>query len=80
MPNSRRFTLKQFLARQRLLLHGYESRKLKFVPKIIYFVIKRLTELIEGMQFTNSNYNKTYDSQEVWTNIPLKRLHKPSLF
>ena len=74
VPNSRRFTLQQFLARQRLLSHGYESRKLKFVPKIISFVIKRLTELIEGIQFANSNYDQTYDKQEIWTNIPLKRL------
>jgi len=73
VPNSKRFTLQQFLARQRLLLHGYESRKLKFVPKIIYFVIKRLTELVEGIQFTNSNYDHTYDKQEIWKNIPLKR-------
>jgi len=73
VPNSRRFTLQQFLARQRLLSHGYESRKLKFVPKIISFVIKRLTELIEGIQFANSNYDQTYDKQEIWTNIPLKR-------
>ncbi|XP_052252721.1 protein tyrosine phosphatase domain-containing protein 1-like isoform X3 [Dreissena polymorpha] len=42
---SHEFTLQQFLNRQRHVLHGYEARRLKFVPKIIYTVCERLLEL-----------------------------------
>ena len=29
-----KFTLDQFMRRQRLLLHGYEARHLKHIPKV----------------------------------------------
>jgi protein tyrosine phosphatase domain-containing protein 1 len=32
--NTREFTLQQFLNRQQHILHGYEARKLKYVPKV----------------------------------------------
>jgi len=32
--NAREFTLQQFLNRQQHVLHGYEARKLKYVPKV----------------------------------------------
>lgn len=28
------FTLRQFLSRQRSMLHGYQARKLKHIPKV----------------------------------------------
>ncbi|CAG2111283.1 unnamed protein product, partial [Medioppia subpectinata] len=37
--------LAQILQRQKLLLHGYESRHLKYVPKIIYMICERLLKL-----------------------------------
>ncbi|XP_069101631.1 LOW QUALITY PROTEIN: protein tyrosine phosphatase domain-containing protein 1-like [Argopecten irradians] len=39
------FTLSHFLNRQKHVLHGYEARKLKFVPKIVYVTCERLLEL-----------------------------------
>lgn len=30
------FTLNAFLIRQRYFLHGYESRNLKYIPKVCY--------------------------------------------
>ncbi|XP_064605201.1 protein tyrosine phosphatase domain-containing protein 1-like isoform X2 [Liolophura sinensis] len=39
------FTFNQFLNRQRHILHGYESRRLKYLPKIIFVVCERLLEL-----------------------------------
>lgn len=32
-PGSHEFTLQQYLNRQKHILHGYEARKLKHVPK-----------------------------------------------
>ncbi|XP_052085009.1 protein tyrosine phosphatase domain-containing protein 1-like [Mytilus californianus] len=43
--DSREFSLQQFLNRQKQILHGYEARKLKYVPKVIYVVCERLLEL-----------------------------------
>lgn len=45
--NAREFTLQQFLNRQQHVLHGYEARKLKYVPKIIYVICERLLELAQ---------------------------------
>ncbi|KAK7805378.1 hypothetical protein U0070_003296 [Myodes glareolus] len=41
-------TLAQYLIRQRHLLHGYEARLLKYVPKIIHLVCKLLLDLAEN--------------------------------
>ncbi|KAK7068889.1 Protein tyrosine phosphatase domain-containing protein 1 [Halocaridina rubra] len=39
------FTLQQYLYRQRNVLHGYEARTLKNIPKLIYVVCERLLKL-----------------------------------
>ncbi|XP_077987260.1 protein tyrosine phosphatase domain-containing protein 1-like [Glandiceps talaboti] len=44
-PCAYAFTLKQFLIRQKHLLHGYEARELKYIPKIVHIVCKRIVEL-----------------------------------
>ncbi|XP_062621924.1 protein tyrosine phosphatase domain-containing protein 1-like isoform X2 [Saccostrea cucullata] len=44
-PGSHEFTLMQYLNRQRHMLHGYEGRKLKHVPKVIYVVCEKLLQL-----------------------------------
>nr|XP_056712094.1 protein tyrosine phosphatase domain-containing protein 1 isoform X2 [Euleptes europaea]XP_056712103.1 protein tyrosine phosphatase domain-containing protein 1 isoform X2 [Euleptes europaea] len=49
-PKAHAVTLSQFLIRQRHLLHGYESRHLKYVPKLIHLICKLLLELAESRQ------------------------------
>lgn len=44
-PRASPFTLEQFLNRQKLMLHGYEARDLKYIPKIVYVIWKRLLSL-----------------------------------
>lgn len=51
-------TLQQYLSRQRKLLHGYEARKLKYIPKIIYFVCERLLELAGRGNSLSSTFAK----------------------
>ncbi|XP_030231238.1 protein tyrosine phosphatase domain-containing protein 1 isoform X2 [Gadus morhua] len=41
----RAVTLSQYLARQRHLLHGYEARQMKNVPKIVRLACRRLLDL-----------------------------------
>ncbi|XP_076994765.1 protein tyrosine phosphatase domain-containing protein 1 isoform X2 [Tamandua tetradactyla] len=47
-PKAHAVTLAQFLIRQHHLLHGYEARLLKHVPKIIHLVCKLLLDLAEN--------------------------------
>ncbi|XP_053512437.1 protein tyrosine phosphatase domain-containing protein 1 isoform X4 [Artibeus jamaicensis] len=47
-PKAHAVTLTQYLIRQRHLLHGYEARLLKHVPKIIHFICKLLLDLAEN--------------------------------
>ncbi|EMP38514.1 Protein tyrosine phosphatase domain-containing protein 1, partial [Chelonia mydas] len=49
-PKAHAVTLSQYLIRQRHLLHGYESRHLKYVPKLIHLVCKLLLDLAENRQ------------------------------
>ncbi|XP_042863291.1 protein tyrosine phosphatase domain-containing protein 1-like [Penaeus japonicus] len=39
------FTLHQYLHRQRTVLHGYEARTLKNIPKLVYRICERLLRL-----------------------------------
>ncbi|GIX86637.1 protein tyrosine phosphatase domain-containing protein 1 [Caerostris extrusa] len=39
------FTLNQHLARQKRIIHGFEARQLKFIPKILYIICERLLHL-----------------------------------
>ncbi|XP_045695776.1 protein tyrosine phosphatase domain-containing protein 1 isoform X1 [Phyllostomus hastatus] len=47
-PKAHAVTLTQYLIRQRHLLHGYEARLLKHVPKIVHFICKLLLDLAEN--------------------------------
>ncbi|NXO22742.1 PTPC1 protein, partial [Cisticola juncidis] len=49
-PRAPAVTLAQYLTRQRHLLHGYESRLLKHVPKLVHLVCKLLLDLAENRQ------------------------------
>lgn len=49
-PRAHAVTLSQYLTRQRHLLHGYESRHLKHVPKLVHLVCKLLLDLAENRQ------------------------------
>ncbi|XP_068719104.1 protein tyrosine phosphatase domain-containing protein 1-like [Montipora capricornis] len=44
-PGAKRFTLQQYLKRQKHLLHGMEARNLKHIPKVVYVCCCRLLEL-----------------------------------
>ncbi|XP_012581833.1 PREDICTED: protein tyrosine phosphatase domain-containing protein 1 isoform X2 [Condylura cristata] len=52
-PKAHAVTLAQYLIRQRHLLHGYEARLLKYVPKIIHLVCKLLLDLAENRPVVN---------------------------
>ncbi|XP_069764916.1 protein tyrosine phosphatase domain-containing protein 1 isoform X2 [Narcine bancroftii] len=43
-------TLQQYLYRQQHLLHGYEARQLKYVPKVVDYACKRLLQIVFNQQ------------------------------
>ncbi|XP_077972174.1 uncharacterized protein LOC120339411 [Styela clava] len=56
VPHAERLNLTQFLHRQRHLLHGFESRELRYTPKIVSLVCQRLIEIA-----TTSDDTSLYD-------------------
>ncbi|XP_067854811.1 protein tyrosine phosphatase domain-containing protein 1 isoform X6 [Heptranchias perlo] len=49
-PRAHAVTVSQYLIRQRHLLHGYEARQLRHVPKIIHLACKLLLDFAENKQ------------------------------
>ncbi|XP_018593059.2 protein tyrosine phosphatase domain-containing protein 1 [Scleropages formosus] len=49
-PRANAVTLAQFLNRQQHLLHGYEARQLKYIPKLVQVVCKLLLDIAENRQ------------------------------
>ncbi|XP_043192113.1 protein tyrosine phosphatase domain-containing protein 1-like [Amphibalanus amphitrite] len=48
------FTLAQCLSRQRHVLHGYEARVLRHIPKLVYVLCERLVRLCEPVSRSRS--------------------------
>ncbi|XP_069559300.1 protein tyrosine phosphatase domain-containing protein 1 isoform X1 [Brachyistius frenatus] len=60
-PKASAVTLSQYLTRQRHLLHGYEARQMKNVPKIVQLVCKLLVDIAANRQVV---------IEEEWLEIP----------
>lgn len=61
-PKASAVTLSQYLARQRHLLHGYEARRMKNVPKIVQLVCRLLLDVAANRQAA--------EEEEDWLEIP----------
>lgn len=55
-PRAHAVTLSQYLTRQRHLLHGYEARHMKHVPKIVYLVCRLLLDIAENKHTAEEKY------------------------
>lgn len=60
-PKTSAITLSQYLTRQRHLLHGYEARQMKNVPKIVQLVCRLLVDIAA---------NRQVKIEEEWLEIP----------
>lgn len=60
-PKASAVTLSQYLTRQRHLLHGYEARQLRHVPKIVQLVCQLLSDIAA---------NRQAEIEEQWLEIP----------
>ena len=52
-----RFSLEMCLKRQKYLVHGFEAKTLKHIPKLLYVICERLVKLCD-------NNDNTYDVSE----------------
>lgn len=64
-PNAERLTLERFLHHQRHLLHGFESRELRYLPKLVSVICRRLIEI------------GTTSQDSMWYESPLSSSSKP---
>lgn len=60
-PKASAVTLSQYLTRQRHLLHGYEARQMKNVPKVVQLVCRLLVDIAA---------NRQVEVEEEWVEIP----------
>uniref|UniRef100_A0A8C1H5A4 Protein tyrosine phosphatase domain-containing protein 1 n=1 Tax=Cyprinus carpio carpio TaxID=630221 RepID=A0A8C1H5A4_CYPCA len=49
-PRAPPVTLSQYLSRQKYILHGYEARKLRYVPKLVTLICRLLLDIAENRQ------------------------------
>uniref|UniRef100_A0A673J4K8 Protein tyrosine phosphatase domain-containing protein 1 n=1 Tax=Sinocyclocheilus rhinocerous TaxID=307959 RepID=A0A673J4K8_9TELE len=49
-PRAPPVTLSQYLIRQKHILHGYEARKLRYVPKLVTLICRLLLDIAENRQ------------------------------
>ncbi|KAK6993495.1 protein tyrosine phosphatase domain-containing protein 1 [Biomphalaria glabrata] len=61
VPEANPVPFRTFLIRQRQLLHGYEARKLKHIPKVVYVCCERLLELCGRGGSLSSLRNAVHD-------------------
>ncbi|XP_076813100.1 uncharacterized protein LOC143459729 isoform X2 [Clavelina lepadiformis] len=73
VPNAKRLTLKQFLTRQRHLLHGLESRELRYTPKLVHVICKRLSDIANG-KVSQDNGDDGVEKQ-ITVEVPMRRCH-----
>ncbi|XP_035593845.1 protein tyrosine phosphatase domain-containing protein 1-like [Oncorhynchus keta] len=60
-PSTNPVTLSQFLTRQRHMLHGYERRELRHLPKIIHVICKLLLDIAEHRQVIEEDMLDIHD-------------------
>uniref|UniRef100_A0A9J8ABV1 Protein tyrosine phosphatase domain-containing protein 1 n=1 Tax=Cyprinus carpio carpio TaxID=630221 RepID=A0A9J8ABV1_CYPCA len=76
-PKAHTVTLSQYLTRQRHLLHGYEARLMKNVPKIVHLVCRFLLDIAEDRQTVEEEVLDIPDlTEEVEKTVSLQALQQ----
>ena len=57
-----RFTIEQALKRQKYVLHGFEARALKHIPRIVFRVCERLLQLANCTSLIDNQDNSSQEN------------------
>ncbi|XP_073678728.1 protein tyrosine phosphatase domain-containing protein 1 isoform X2 [Garra rufa] len=75
-PRMPSVTLSQYLIRQKNILHGYEARKLRYVPKLVPIICRLLLDIAENRQVIEEDIVDVPDAPPVSE----KSFHESSIF
>lgn len=79
-PRSNPVTLSQYLNRQRHILHGYERKELKHLPKIIQLVSRLLLDIAENRQVIEEDILEAPDIQDIEMTLSIIEKMGPEFF
>ncbi|GAA6216412.1 protein tyrosine phosphatase domain-containing protein 1-like [Lates japonicus] len=79
-PRSNPVTLSQYLNRQRHILHGYERKELKYLPKIVQLVSRLLLDIAENRQVIEEDILEAPDIQDIEMTLSVIEKMGPELF
>ncbi|KAA0707652.1 Protein tyrosine phosphatase domain-containing protein 1 [Triplophysa tibetana] len=76
-PKAHSVTLSQYLTRQRHMLHGYEARQMKNMPKIVQLVCRLLLDIAENRQTVEEEVLEIPDlTEEVEKTVSLQAIQQ----
>ncbi|CAJ1084895.1 protein tyrosine phosphatase domain-containing protein 1 [Xyrichtys novacula] len=79
-PLSNRVTLAQYLNRQRHILHGYERKELKNLPKIVRLVSRLLLDIAENRQVIEEDILEAPDIHDLEMTLSIIEQMGPEVF
>lgn len=79
-PRSNPVTLDQYLNRQRHMLHGYERKELRHLPKIVQLVCRLLLDIAENRQVIEEDILEAPDIQDIEMTLSVIEKMGPELF
>ncbi|XP_040920677.1 protein tyrosine phosphatase domain-containing protein 1 [Toxotes jaculatrix] len=79
-PQSNPVTLSQYLNRQRHILHGYERKELRHLPKIIQLVSKLLLDIAENREVIEEDILEAPDIEDIEMTLSVIEKMGPEIF
>ncbi|KAM7411626.1 hypothetical protein PAMA_021556 [Pampus argenteus] len=79
-PRSDPVTLSQYLNRQRHILHGYERKELRYLPKIVQLVSRLLLDIAENRQVIEEDILEAPDVDDIEMTLSILEKMAPDLY
>ncbi|KAM7404949.1 hypothetical protein PAMP_012248 [Pampus punctatissimus] len=79
-PRSNPVTLSQYLNRQRHILHGYERKELRYLPKIVQLVSRLLLDIAENRQVIEEDILEAPDVDDIEMTLSIIEKMAPELY
>ncbi|XP_044207976.1 protein tyrosine phosphatase domain-containing protein 1 [Thunnus albacares] len=79
-PRSNPVTLSQYLNRQRHILHGYERKELRYLPKIVQLVSRLLLDIAENREVIEEDILEAPDIDDIEMTLSVIEKMGPELY